>query len=272
MPQNELPLAGRAALVTGVSRANGIGYATALRLGRLGASLFIQGWTAFDNEQPWGAGAEGVARLAEQLRSLGLAVEFAEADFLDPEAPAQVMRYAVEAFGHVDILIANHAYSTWQDLTDLTASEIDLHLLVNVRGTLLLAKEFALQHDGRPGGRVVMMTSGQNNGAMVREIAYAASKGAILQITRTLGAQLIPKGITVNTINPGPTDTGWPSDEEKRFASRHMPLGRWGEPDDAARLIAWLCTDDARWITGQVINSDGGFASGFRQSDIPQPE
>lgn len=73
----------------------------------------------------------------------------------------------------------------------------------------------------------------------------------------TLSEELIPRGITVNTINPGPTDTGWGlADVDPKSA---MPQGRWGKPDDAARLIAWLCTNDAQWITGQVIDSEGGF-------------
>jgi NAD(P)-dependent dehydrogenase (short-subunit alcohol dehydrogenase family) len=101
------------------------------------------------------------------------------------------------------------------------------------------------------------MTSGQHLGPMKSEVAYAASKGAIHQVTLTLSDELIDRGITVNTVNPGPTDTGWiPEDWDPRARN---PLGRWGQPDDAARLIAWLCSDEAEWVTGQVINSEGGF-------------
>jgi 3-oxoacyl-[acyl-carrier protein] reductase len=83
------------------------------------------------------------------------------------------------------------------------------------------------------------------------------TKGALHQVTKTLADEMIDRGITVNTVNPGPTDTGW--DISGRDPRPAMPLGRWGEPDDAARLIAWLCSDDANWITGQVIDSEGGF-------------
>jgi 3-oxoacyl-[acyl-carrier protein] reductase len=135
--------------------------------------------------------------------------------------------------------------------------ELDAFLHENVRATILLVKEFAAQHDGRPGGRVVLLTSGQHLAPMTREVAYAISKGALHQATRTLADELIDRGITVNTVNPGPTDTGWDiSHQDPRPA---MPLGRWGEPDDAARLVAWLCSDDANWITGQVTDSEGGF-------------
>ncbi len=102
-----------------------------------------------------------------------------------------------------------------------------------------------------------MLTSGQHLGPMPSELAYAISKGALHQATASLSDELVERGITVNTVNPGPTDTGWGIGETEPYPT--MPLGRWGEATDAARLIAWLCTDDAAWITGQVLNSEGGF-------------
>jgi 3-oxoacyl-[acyl-carrier protein] reductase len=94
---------------------------------------------------------------------------------------------------------------------------------------------------------------------MSGEIAYAISKGAIHQATGTLADAVAARGITVNTINPGPTDTGYASLAVRDTVTQRMPSGRWGQPRDAARAIGWLCTDDASWITGQVINSEGGF-------------
>lgn len=236
-----MTLAGRGALVTGVSREAGIGYAIANRLEELGASVFRHGWSSHDEAQPWGAEPR---------------VEHFEADLADPVGPAEVMAAARAALGHVDILVANHARSGLGRLEELTAEELDGFLAVNVRATLLLVKELALQHDDeRAGGRVVLLTSGQHLGGMPREVAYAVSKGALHQATATLSAHLVPRGISVNAVNPGPTDTGWDIGDP----ARHMPLGRWGTPEDAARLVGWLCTDDAAWITGQVIDSEGGF-------------
>jgi 3-oxoacyl-[acyl-carrier protein] reductase len=177
---------------------------------------------------------------------------------MDPGAPQQVMAAAVEAFQHVDILVLNHAYSTMGGLEELTAREIDRHLTVNVRATLLLMQAFAAQHDGRPGGRIVLLTSGQHLGPMPGELAYIASKGALHPLATSLAAYLAPRGITVNAVNPGATDTGYASPELHERILDLEPQGRWGHPEDAARLIAWLCTDDARWVTGQIINSTGG--------------
>jgi 3-oxoacyl-[acyl-carrier protein] reductase len=255
-------LKGRVALITGVGRRKGIGFAIASRLAALGADLFAHAFTPYDRAMPWGGDPDGGAALLAELRARGRRIEHLEADLADPAAPAGLVDAAVAAFGHVDVLVANHTYSTRQPFLELDAAEVDRHLAVNVRGTLLLASAFARRHDGRPGGRVVMLTSGQHLGPMGGEVAYAASKGALHQITATLSDLLIERGITVNTVNPGPTDSGWaPEDVHERVLAQ-FPLGRWGRPDDAARLIAWLCTDDAEWVTGQVINSEGGFRRG----------
>jgi 3-oxoacyl-[acyl-carrier protein] reductase len=168
------------------------------------------------------------------------------------------MKTAVERFGHVDILIINHTYDTLKTLEELTCEEIDRHLIINIRATLLLIQEYAKQHGDGSGGRIILLTSGQHLGPMPH-LAYVASKGALHQLTWSLSDYFIKKGITVNTVNPGPTKTYNPDEEIDNAVRSKMPLGRWGEPDDAARLISWLVSDEARWITGQVINSEGGF-------------
>jgi 3-oxoacyl-[acyl-carrier protein] reductase len=235
-------LAGRVALVTGASRRAGIGHAVVRRLQELGANVFAHGWTPHDAAQPWGA----------DLAGPGLAA-YVEADFADPAAPSAVVNAAVARFGRLDILVANHARSGHGRLGDVTADELDAFLAENVRATLLLVKELAARHDGRNGGRVVLLTSGQHRAPMPSELAYAVSKGALQQATATLAAELWPQGITVNCVNPGPTATGWEA------ADPAVEGVEFGSPGDAARVIAWLCTDDARWVTGQTIDSEGGF-------------
>jgi 3-oxoacyl-[acyl-carrier protein] reductase len=248
-----MDLSARNALVTGVSRRAGIGFSIAGRLLDAGAAVFVQGWAKHDAAQPWGSEPGGTAGVAREL-----GVPFAEADFADPAAPEQVVAAAAEAVGPLDILVVNHARSGHGRLAELTAAQIDAFLHENVRAALLLVRDFAARHDdSRPGGRVVLLTSGQHLAPMAREVAYAVSKGALQQATLTLADELADRAITVNAVNPGPTDTGWGLAE--RDPGQTMPFGRWGQPDDAARLVTWLCSDDAAWITGQTIDSEGGF-------------
>ena len=102
------------------------------------------------------------------------------------------------------------------------------------------------------------MTSGQHRGPMPGELPYIASKGALHQVTASLAAHLAPRGITVNAVDPGATDTGYADAAAHAAVLALEPMGRWGEPDDAARLIAWLASDASRWVTGQVLVSNGG--------------
>jgi 3-oxoacyl-[acyl-carrier protein] reductase len=238
--------------VTGVSRSEGIGFAIARRLVADGFAVFTQGWEAHDAAQPWGAGDV-------PLRE-GLAGHL-EADLADPEAPAAVLAAARIALGHVDVLVANHAASVGGTLDELTAAAIDTALIVNVRGTLLLVKEFAAGFEGDH-GRVVLFTSGQGRGPMPGELPYVASKAALSGSVVSLADALAPRGITLNAVNPGPTDTGWAPEDVRREVEAAMPHGRWGTPEDAARLVAWLASEESGWVTGQVIDSDGGFRYG----------
>ena len=151
----------------------------------------------------------------------------------------------------------------------MTEAVLDAHWAVDARASILLAQAFAAQEGfatpappgpGRRRGAIVFLTSGQGLGPLPGEIAYAAAKAAIAGVTLTISEELIDAGITVNTVNPGPVDTGYVTEEIRQATAAMFPQGRWGEPDDAARLITWLLTDEARWITGQVISSEGGFA------------
>jgi 3-oxoacyl-[acyl-carrier protein] reductase len=252
------PLAGRVVLVTGASRRIGIGAGIARRLVADGAAVLVHSWSPHDAEQPWGADDGGVEALVEELRGAGGRVAHVSADLADPVAPQRLVDAARDHFGHLDVLVANHARSSKQALEELSAQEIDLSYAVNARATLLLVKAFAAQHDGRRGGRVVLFTSGQYHAAMPGTLAYIASKGALHQLTPSLAVHLMPRGITVNCIDPGPNDTGYADDATRKVVADHIPGGRWGTPADAARLVAWLVSDEADWVTGQVIASDGG--------------
>jgi 3-oxoacyl-[acyl-carrier protein] reductase len=206
--RDPFPLRGRVAVVTGVSRRAGIGYAIARRLAAFGASLFLHQYAPHDHDQPWGADPGGpqavIAGVAGARAGDQAAVQAIDLDLAEPDAPSRLIDVAAATFGHLDILICNHARSGSDGpLGGLTAAMLDAHWTVNTRSVILLAQAFAAQHDGRPGGRVVFMTSGQDLGPMTPEVAYAASKGALASITRTLADQLADQAITLNTVNPG---------------------------------------------------------------------
>ncbi len=248
-------------LVTGASRRVGIGSEIARRVAEDGASVMLHSWAPHDEEQPWGADPGWPDALAGELRDLGGKVEHVAADFADPLAPSRVVGAALEAFGHLDAVVANHARSSAQSLESLTATEVDLTYAVNTRATLLLAQAFAAQHDGTRGGRIVVFTSGQYHGAMPGELPYVASKAALHGLTASLAVHLMPRGITVNCVNPGPNDTGYADEATIAAVRDRNPGGRWGVPADTARLVAWLLSDEADWVTGQVIASDGGWSA-----------
>jgi 3-oxoacyl-[acyl-carrier protein] reductase len=123
----------------------------------------------------------------------------------------------------------------------------------------MLSVEFCRRFQGDRGGRVINFSSGQELGAMSDELAYAMSKAAIVTFTRSLAPSVMDRGLTVNAVNPGVTDTGWITPDLQQALMPMMPAGRFGTPEDAARVVTWLASDEAQWITGQVINSEGGF-------------
>lgn len=263
MTESDLSLEGRVVLVTGVSREIGIGAAIARKAAERGADLFLASWPQADAEQSWGASPAFAEQFARRLGEDGARVGHLAVDLGDANGPARLLEAACERFGHVDALVANHARSSRQNLEDVTAEELDRTFAVNARASVLLAKEYAARHDDeRPGGRIVLFSSGQHLGGMPEELPYALSKGAIQQITASLAAHLAPRRITVNCVNPGPTDTGWADPELTARLIESLPLGRWGRPEDAARLVCWLLSDEGRWVVGQTINAEGGFVRG----------
>ncbi|MFE9995436.1 SDR family oxidoreductase [Streptomyces avermitilis] len=266
--RDPLPLRGRTALVTGASRRAGIGYAVARRLAAYGAGVYLHHHVPHDADMPWGADRpeDVVAGVREAAADPGARITGGPGDLSDPAAPARLIATAADALGgRVDILVANHALSGSDGSLDtIDAAMLDAHWAVDTRSVLLLVQAYTRRRagppPGTPGGRVVMMTSGQDlAGGMPGEIAYALQKGALASITRSLATALAEHAITVNTVNPGPVDTGYLTGDAHAAVASMFPAGRWGMPDDPARLISWLATDEAAWITGQVIDSEGGF-------------
>jgi 3-oxoacyl-[acyl-carrier protein] reductase len=249
----------RIALVTGVSRRKGIGAAICRSLARSGVNIFFSYWQPYDRIMPWGTDEGEPQQLQQELEALGIRAESLEIDLSQLEAPSYLIDAVEAKFGSLSILVNNAAYSVEDGYERLNASILDASYAVNLRATALLSVEFARRYRGSAGGRIINLTSGQFQGAMVGEIAYAATKGAIDALTITLAAELAKKRITVNAVNPGPTDTGWMSDNIEQELLSRFPFGRVGQPEDAARLVTFLASEEAEWITGQIIHSEGGF-------------
>ncbi len=254
------PLAGRVALVTGVSRRIGIGAAIAKRLLDDGARVFATGWLPHDDEMPWGRDAGGREALLAQLGGTDDTLHYeTEADLEDPAVPQQLVDAVIERFGAIDIVVANHARSSHQGFAEVTVKELDRCWAANARASILLAQALGRRRESRAGGRIILFTSGQHIGPMDGEIAYAVTKGAIHQMTASLSNALIDRGITVNCVNPGPVDTGYATGKTHAQVAAMFPAGHWGTPESVAALVAWLVSDEAAWITGEIHNHEGGF-------------
>ena len=279
-----LPLAGRTALVTGVSRRRGIGFAVACELARLGASVFTHHFAPHDAEQPWGA--DDLTAVADGVRAHltpGARHGDAGADLADPAQADVLVDRAAELTGDLDILVCNHARSGSDGpLLAMDAARLDAHWATNARSAILLTAAFArrlappdtaassgaasARRRAEDAPKVVWLTSGQMHGAMRGEVAHATSKAALAGVTATVAGELIDQGIILNTVTPGPVNTGYldadaaeRTPEELAALGSMFPGGRFGEPDDPARLIAWLVSDAGRWVVGQVLSTEGGF-------------
>ncbi len=250
-------LAGRVAIVTGASRPRGIGAAICRALASHGADILFTHWQPYDRLHGSGADDGGPAALERGLRALGRRASGLAIDLALPDAHLPVLDAAVERLGSPAILVNNAAHSTSDGYGRLDAATLDAHYAVNVRAMALLSVEFARRYPGGPGGRIINLSSGQSVGAMPTELAYAATKGAVEAFTRSLAAGVAAKGITVNAVDPGGTDTGWMTDEFRTAELRKRAFGRLGRPEDAARLVLFLASDAGEWITGQTIHSRG---------------
>jgi 3-oxoacyl-[acyl-carrier protein] reductase len=232
------------ALVTGAGREREIGTAICRALAAAGHSV------AF-SVAPGGDGSA----LAAELDAAAI-----EVDLADPDAPAELLDAATERLGSLpSVLVNNAAVSVNGGYAQLDAATLDAHYAVNVRAPALLSCELARRHMAGEPGRIVCLTSGQSLGPMLGELPYATTKAALEMFVRQLAPEAMALGITVNAVNPGVTDTGWVTEEIRADVLPRMPAGRIGDGEDAARLIGWLCSADAGWVTGQVIGSEGGF-------------
>jgi 3-oxoacyl-[acyl-carrier protein] reductase len=252
----EKSLQGQVAIVTGVSRSQGIGASISRKLALLGSHLFLTGWPDYDQSR---SSVSELERLLKDLRDTGSEVEWMPLDLGLSESPVTLIEAVSNRFGRAHILINNACFWLGDSAATLDGALLDRHYAVNTRAPILLSLEFVRRFAGSGARRIISMTSGQMLGPMSGSVAYAATKAALDAFTITFADEVGSDGITVNAVDPGPTDTGWMTQEKQRELLPRHSLGRLGQPEDAARLVAFLASSEADWITGQIIRSRGGF-------------
>ncbi len=244
-----MTLEGKTALVTGASK--GIGQGIAIRLGELGCSVVVN----YNSDQ---AGAE---QTVDAIRKAGGEAIASRASVANATDVDQMFDDAVAEFGKVDIVVNNAGTQVWAPFLELAEEDWDRVIDTNLKGNFLCTQRAGRLMKDSGGGRIVNIGSGCNKVAFPNLVSYTASKGGIEQLTKVAAAELGQYGITVNCVAPGAILIERTKHEADDYAgkwSRLTPMNRIGHPADVAATVAFLCADEAEFITGQTILVDGG--------------
>ena len=277
-------LEGKVVLVTGAN--HGIGAATAKTLAAQGAKVFISYYilegpyseNELEEARRIGAGGDRLyhamqqqsgAVVVESIRTRGGTAATVEIDLGEPDNVVRLMDQCESELGPADILIINHTHDVLETfdpslVTDerpevymTNVDSIDRHFAVNARASALMMREYLHRHLQREAswGRIVGLTTSAGH---AWNISYAASKNALVSYCLSAAQEMGQYGITVNVVRPGGTQTGYITPEGERNSVAETSLGRVGQPEDISDVIVFLASEQARWITGQVINVNGG--------------
>lgn len=244
-------LENKVALVTGASK--GIGAAIAKKLAEDGAAVVV-------NYASSKVDAEKVVASIIQQGGRAIAIQ---GDVSRADDVSRILEETVKIYGKIDILVNNAGVYEWGPLESVTEDGFHHQFNINVLG-LLLASQTAVTYFGDNGGNIINIGSGVSTAQPAGSVIYTATKSAVDAITRVLSKELGPKNIRVNSINPGVVDTEGSraggfigGDMEKMFVSM-TPLQRVGVPEDIASIASFLSSEDARWLTGELISAGGG--------------
>ncbi len=252
-PDDHKKLDGRVALITGASR--GLGRSIALALGEAGASLAL---VSRDEES--------LREVSKEARARGTTSETFTADVSKEEDVERLREAVIGRFGEVNILVNNAGVNIRKPLTEFTTDDWRRVIDTNLTGPFLVCRAFVPHMRGRGYGRILNTTSTMSHVATPNRTAYAASKAGLLGFTKALALELAPEEITVNGISPGWFETEltkpiWSDPEANDSLVSRIPLGRWGDVKDVAKLAVYLCSEEAGYITGTDILIDGGYVA-----------
>jgi 3-oxoacyl-[acyl-carrier protein] reductase len=243
-------LSGKVAVVTGASK--GIGAAIAEELAKDGASVIVN----------YSSSASGAETVVAKIKAAGGKAKAVRADVSKPAEARQLVDAAVSEFGRIDILVNNAGVYDFLPLAQITEAHFDRMFNLNVKG-LLFATQAAVGAMGEHGGSIINIGSVASQMAPPGGAVYSATKGALDTITKGLAGELGPQKILVNAVLPGPVETegtqsmtDW--DQFKTMLLPRTPLGRIGQPRDIATVVSFLASEDAGWITGQILQAAGG--------------
>ncbi|MEL6166345.1 MAG: SDR family oxidoreductase [Cyanobacteria bacterium J06628_3] len=252
-------LKNKVAIITGSSR--GIGKSIAMKLADNGAAVVINYSHSADkaNETVAEIKNKGGNAISQRLDTSCIAIQ---ADVSKVTEIENLFEETVNKLGQVDILVNCAGIVIYKPLVEITESDFDKIVAINIKGTYFACQQAVKKMN--EGGRIVNISSSTTAMMLPTYSAYVATKGAVEQITRVLAKEVGSRGITVNAVSPGPTDTplfreGKTEEQIKKFGDM-AALGRIGEVEDIADIVAFLASDDSRWITGQNIRANGGLA------------
>jgi 3-oxoacyl-[acyl-carrier protein] reductase len=234
----------KVAIVTGASA--GIGRAIAERLAQEGATVVVN----------YGKSADKARAVVAGIESKGGKALAVQADISKIADVRRLVRETVQRFGRLDILVNNAGMAFFKPLVETTEQEFDDIFALNAKGAYFTMQEAARVIE--PGGRIVNISSDGTHMSFAGVTAYLGTKGALEQFTKGLAVELAPNGVTVNTVSPGFTDTAMMPDAFRETGAQMSPLKRLGTPEDIANVVAFIVSDQARWLTGQNIHASGG--------------